>query len=214
MTHSNHRRGSRESLDGDYVVLVRGDKVKACPNKARRAVEILADHNPVGVLKRRTGKPLRYMRGWGEGLGLRELVDDPDPPIYVAGVFENKGDVEGLVRDLAEAELGFSVVVSGVFENVFDVCEKVGTGPHTVNMSMETIGRTELLPEDRVLEIMTMCGHSLVGEPLTRHLIGQVRKGRMTAEEAGLELGKQCVCNFFNPVRASKIIEEYVTLQR
>ena len=29
MTHSNHRRGSRESLDGDYVVLVRGDKVKA-----------------------------------------------------------------------------------------------------------------------------------------------------------------------------------------
>lgn len=214
MTHSNHRRGSRESLDNDYVVLVRGDRLKACPDKARKAVKILADHNPVGALKRRTGKPLRYMRGWKEGLSLRELVDDPDPPIYVAGVYESKEDVEALVRDLAEADLGFSVVVSGVFENVFDVCMRVGTGPHTVNMSMETIGRTELLPEDRVLEIVTMCGHSLVGAPLTQHLIGQVRRGAMTAEEAGLELGKQCVCNFFNPVRATKIIEEHVALQR
>jgi hypothetical protein len=59
-----------------------------------------------------------------------------------------------------------------------------------------------------------MCGHSLVGEPLAKHLIDRVRKGRITAEEAGLELGKQCVCNFFNPVRAAKIIEEYVESQR
>jgi len=124
------------------------------------------------------------------------------------------GMTMGLVQDFADADLGFSIVVSGVFENTFGICEKVGTGPHTANMSMETLGRTELLPEDRILEVMTMCGHSLIGEALIRHLIDQVRKGKTTAEKAGLELGKQCVCNFFNPVRAAKIIEEYVNTQR
>jgi len=213
MTHSNHRRGSRESLEGDYVILVRGD-LRGNLAQARKAVEVLADNNPVGLIKRRTGEPLRYMRGWEEGLELKELVEDPDTPIYIAGVYSRKEDVEGAVGDLAKADLGFSVVVSGIFDEVFDVCRKVGTGPHTVNMSMETIGRTELLPDDGVLEITTMCGHSLISEHLARHLIDQVRKGRMTAEEAGLELGKQCVCNFFNSVRAAKIIREYVAKQR
>lgn len=213
MTHSNHRRGDRESLEEDYVILVRGD-LRSRPDKARKAVWILADHNPAGLIKRRTGKPLRYMRNWKEGMELKELVKDPEPPIYVAGVYMRKKDVEGCIKDLAEANLGFSIVVSGIYDDVFDICKKVGTGPHTVNMSMETIGRTELLPEDKILEITTMCGHSLVSQYLVRHLIDRVRKGKMTAEEAGLELGKQCVCNFFNPVRAAKIIEEYVTRQR
>ena len=213
MTHSNHRRGSRESLSGDYVILVRGD-LRGKPAIARKAVEILADNNPVGLIKRRTGEPLRYMRNWAEGLELNELVEDQDTPIYIAGVFSRKEDVEEAVQGLAKADLGFSVVVSGIFDEVFDICRKVGTGPHTVNMSMEAIGRTELLPDDDILQLTTMCGHSLVSKNLARHLIDQVRKGRITAEEAGLELGKQCMCNFFNPVRASKIIEEYTAKQR
>jgi len=214
MTHSNHRRGDRESLDQDYVILVRGELIKKYPEKARKAVRILAKHNPVGVITRRKGIPIRYMRKWDEGMSLQKVVDHPDPPQYIHGVYERKKDVQGIIQDFADAELGFSIVVSGVFENTFCICEKVGTGPHTVNMSMETLGRTELLPEDKILEVMTMCGHSLVGEPLIRHFINQVRKGRITAEKAGLELGRQCVCNFFNPIRAAKIIKEYVNLQR
>ncbi len=154
------------------------------------------------------------MKNWDEALSLKELLEDPDPPQYVTGVYTSEKDVEGVIRDLAEADLGFSVVVSGIFNNVFGICERVETGPHTVNMSMETIGRTELLPEDRILEITTMCGHSLISQHLVRHLIDRVRKGAMTAEEAALELGKQCVCNFFNPFRAAKIIDKYVDLQR
>jgi hypothetical protein len=214
MTHSNHRRGDRDSLDHDYVILVRGDSIKTDVNKARKAVRILAKHNPVGVITRRKGIPIRYMKNWDEGLSLEELVNHLDPPQYIHGVYENTEDVHGLVQDFSDAELGFSIVVSGVFENTFEICEKIGTGPHTVNMSMETLGRTELLPEDKILEVMTMCGHSLVGEHLIRYLIDQFRKGKITAEKAGLELGKQCVCNFFNPIRASKIIEDCIDRQR
>jgi len=213
MTHSNHRRGSRDSLMGDWVILVRGD-TGGQPDKMKEIINIFSSHNPIGVIKRRSLPALRYMRNWKEGVGLKELVEDPDPPIYAAGVYEEKSDVEGVIRALADAELGLSIVVSGVFEEVFDICKKVGTGPHTVNLSMETIGRTELLPDDDILDVITMCGHSLVGEHLVRHLIDRVRKGWMTAEEAGLELGKQCVCNYFNQVRATKIIEKYVEAQR
>ena len=83
-----------------------------------------------------------------------------------------------------------------------------------MNLSMETIGRTELLPEEKILELITMCGHSLVSPNLAKHLINEVRKGRLTADEAGRELGKQCGCNFFNQVRAAKIIQECVDYQR
>jgi hypothetical protein len=213
MTHSNHRRGSRESLNDDYVVLVRGN-VKENPEGSQRVMEIFAANEPVGLVRRRTGVPLRYMKDWKEGHSIKELVEHPDPAIYLAAVYDDTKKVEVMVRDLKEADLGLCVVVSGVFDNTFEICTEVGTGPHTVNLSMETIGRTELLPEDRVLELMTMCGHSLVGAPLAQHLIDRVRKGKITAEEAGLEMGKQCVCNFFNPVRAAKIIEKYVKTQR
>lgn len=213
MTHANHRRGSRESLDEDYVILVRGN-VKGNPEGAQKVMEIFAANEPVGLIRRRTGVPLRYMKNWKEGYSIKELLENPDPAIYLAATYDDTKKVEGVVRDLKEAELGLCVVVSGVFENTFDICTKVGTGPHTANLSMETIGRTELIPDDRILDIITMCGHSLVGEHLSRHLIDKVRKGKITSEEAALELGKQCVCNYFNQERARKIIEEYVVAQR
>jgi hypothetical protein len=213
MTHSNHRRGSRKSLLGDWVVLVRGD-VGGKPEEMKRIMEIFGDHNPIGLIKKRSLPAQRWMKNWKEGMGLREIVENPDPPVYAAGVYTEKDDVEGVIRDLEREEQGLCIVVSGIFDEVFDICKKTGTGPHTVNLSMETIGRTELLPDERILDIETMCGHSLVGEHLTRHLIDRVRKGKMTAEEAGLELGKQCVCNYFNQHRAAEIIEEYIAAQR
>ena len=213
MTHSNHRRGDRESLERDFVILVRGP-VKYFPNRAKKALKILSEHNPVGLMKRRRGKPLRYMRNWKEGPTLNEIVENPDPPTYLAAVFNSKKDVEGVLKDLKSADLGFSIVVSGVFDTVFDICDDVGLTPHTVNMSMEAIGRTELLPENTILDITTMCGHSIISQYLVQYLINEVRKGRITSEEAGLELSKQCVCNFGNPIRTAKLIEDCVHRQR
>ncbi len=211
MTHTIHRRGDRESLERDYIILVRE---YGQPEKTREAVRILADHNPVGLIKRRKGIPLRYMKNWAGGMDKKAIVKDPEPPTYVSGVYTEKGDVEGVVRDLVEAGLGLPITISGIVEDVFEICMKTGTGPHTVMLSMETIGRTELLPDDKILEITTMCGHGLVSQHLVKHLIDRVRKRRMTAEAAGFELGKQCICNSFNHIRAAKLIEEYITTRR
>ena len=52
-----------------------------------------------------------------------------------------------------------------------------------------------------------MCGHAMVSSKLVEAMISRVRKGAMTAEDAAVELGKQCTCNIYNTVRAAKIIQ-------
>jgi hypothetical protein len=211
MTHTIHRRGDRGSLENEYVILVRGINES---DKTNQVIRILADHKPIGLIKRRREKPLRYMKNWTEGLEIEELVENQESPTYVSGVYTEKGNVEGVVRDLVEADLGLPITISGIIDDVFEICKKTGTGPHSVMLSMETIGRTELLPDDKIMEITTMCGHGLVNQHLVRHIINEVRKGRMTAEEAGFELGRQCICNSLNHLRATNIVKEYVDTQR
>jgi len=44
-----------------------------------------------------------------------------------------------------------------------------------------------------------------------KHLAGQVKAGRMSAEDAAVELGKQCTCNFFNVARGAKLLKELIS---
>ncbi len=211
MTHTLHRRGDRCSLEGDYVVLIQG---LGQHNKSIEAVKILASHNPVALIKRRGESPLRYMKNWDHGISLEELVENPDTPAYISGIYINKSDMEKVVKDLVNADLGLPVTISGNIDDIFQACEKSSIDPHTVMLSLETLGRTELIPDDKILELTTMCGHGLVNKHLVKHVIHQVRQRKMTSMDAALELGKQCICNSFNHVRAEKILEEYIKTPR
>ena len=62
MTHSNHRRGDRESLTGDYVVFTT-DARRHDPAKLKKYVEILMSHNPVGLATRRFELEKRIRKG-------------------------------------------------------------------------------------------------------------------------------------------------------
>lgn len=70
MTHTHHRRGSRESLRGDWVLLAvtQADVLEQNVNIAERfnkLVAICAKHNPVGIASRDTnGVTHRYQKGW------------------------------------------------------------------------------------------------------------------------------------------------------
>ena len=105
---------------------------------------------------------------------------------------------------------GISIVVSGIFDEVFAVCKEVGIIPHTVNMSLGTWGKKELLPEAPILEICTMCGHAMISANLVKSLISRVKKGAISPEDAAVEMGKQCTCNVFNTVRAAELVRKAV----
>jgi len=53
-----------------------------------------------------------------------------------------------------------------------------------------------------------MCGHHLVSINLILALVDKVKNGRMSAEDAGRELARCCICGVFNPVRAGEIIRK------
>jgi hypothetical protein len=186
--------------------------------RVQRLLKICLNHDPVGLANRLPDKIQRYMKYWESSMdsGIHkntpiEVVPEAKDIDYIChAVFSNKDDVEATLRDLKEADLGISIVVSGLFDEVADVCKKVGLEPHTVNMSLGTWGRTDLLPPRPVLELCTMCGHALVSSRLTERLLNLVEKGSIKPEEAAVELGKQCTCNVFNTERAVKIIKRHL----
>lgn len=228
MTHTHHRRGSRESLRGDYVVLymldpeVKAQRAYKAPLKERvkRLNEICLRYEPVAISAKYDENRLRYLKGWEKrmdsGVHLSstlqkigradELLDEG----LGHSVYTNREALKGVLKDLKAADLGISVVVSGVFDEVFDVCREVGIVPHTVNMSLGTWGKKELLPEYPMLEICTMCGHAMISVKLVESLIEKVEKGAMTAEDAAVEMGKQCTCNVFNTARATELIRQHL----
>ena len=212
--------GIKVRINGKTNVVFTTDARQHDPVKLRKYVEILMSHNPVGLATRRVelGKRIRfrYVRGWDESkdsgifksTSMEEMREMKDLS-WGSAIYTSIDDVKGVLRDLKEADLGIAVVFTGLFEKVHEACEEVGTGPHTVNMSAGSFGRLDLLPEPKILELTTMCGHHMVSPYLVKHLINQVKRGRITVKDASVEMAKQCTCNFFNVERGIKLIESY-----
>lgn len=186
MTHSNHRQGTRQNLANDYVVLsLPGRRTEDLPDKVEQFKSICRRHGPVN--------PSRI-----EGGFLSHFV------------YDSKEKVISVLKDLGEAELELSVVVSGLFDEVKDCCHAAGTSPHTVNHSLGFWGKQEKLPHKRMLEISTMCGHAQVSPSLIYHLAKKVQGRSMSIGDAAQELTRPCLCNIFNPVRAEELLRGLV----
>ncbi len=208
---------------GDWVVFsAPGSELQGDAVKHKKFLDILTKYEPVNC-RTNTGiegesKRLRYVKNWikqkdsgvHESATLEEIMINQTPKGGSA-VYNNKEAVQKVVNELVEADLGFSIVISGIFDEVIDICENAGIKPHTVNYSGGILGDVTLLPDPKILEITTMCGHHFVAAGLAEHLIERVKQGKMTAEDASIELAKQCTCNWFNADRAAKLIKDIVS---
>jgi hypothetical protein len=139
------------------------------------------------------------------------LNTDKDLPM-VQMVFTSRDDMTRFMEDLKRADLGISVVASGLFEEIFRCCKKAGLTPHSVNYSLGVHGRTEKLPPKEILEITTMCGHGLVSRNLVAKLVSHIIKGKESGPSAAEKLARDCICGIFNPVRAAKLLEAIAKL--
>lgn len=129
------------------------------------------------------------------------------------GVFTTRQQVVDFLKIIKEKDLGLSVVISGLLEEVLPACREAGVTPHTVNYSLGVWGKKELLPSQGVLAVTTMCGHHQIAPQLVEKKVEEVRKGRKTPEEAARELALYCPCGIFNQVRAGKLLEEQAKAQ-
>jgi len=232
MTHTHHRRGSVQSLANDYVVITRVDRTNPdqttykgeLNQRVEQFLMICAKHNPIAIATKdqKLKTVLRWMLGWtnemNSGIHQRSTINDvctnpnPVPRAETHVIFTNKEDLKQAIQEVKQADLGLSVVVSGVFDEVFQACTELETYPHTVNMSLGTWGKTDRLPLEPILSLVTMCGHSMISQHLITHLIERIDSGKLTPEAAAVEMGKQCTCNVFNVTRGAQILREHLKL--
>jgi len=204
MTHTLHRLSrERKYLEEDFVVLVMPSKDinhEGSGPKLRRFLVMALEAGAIKIGDCRKGN--EYHQG-----GVDRVLENIEDRAVVHAVFKDIETLKKLLSALKEANLGMSVVVSGLFDRVEQCCREVGLEKHTVNQSLGRWGRTEKLPADPILELNTMCGHGMVTVSLIEEVVEQVKAGGCTPEEGAENLFRPCMCGIFNPHRAGKLLK-------
>lgn len=201
MTHTLHRQGRKESLDKDYVFLcmaAKGINEDRADEKMREFLRIMMHYHPVNAGDMQSGNIFNS--------NIDEILSKVSNTSIVHGVFTDRYTATKVLHELKDADLGLSVVVSGPFDSVNCICKAVGLKPHSADFSGGIWGNTKRLPAEEIQEVTTMCGHAMVASNLVTSLVDEIKEGRITSEEAGKELAKQCACGIFNPVRAAELM--------
>ncbi|MBU1682998.1 hypothetical protein KJ742_03560 [Patescibacteria group bacterium] len=205
MTHSLHRIGTDENLSNDYIVFAMSGKgvndINSGP-KMREFFAIAKKHNPINMGDMKSGN-------WFV-IPEEKIEENIQDTSIVHAVYTDMESVSAFMKELIEADLGLSIVVSGLLGPIKTECQKQGLNPapHTVEYSLGIFGKTALLPSDEVLEVSTMCGHGQVAFGLIKDAIAEIKSGRTTPAKAAKRLSETCVCGIFNPVRAAELLQK------
>lgn len=206
MTHSLHRRGSACSLKDDFVILVTPavnvNHVGSGP-KLWKVLDIITEVGPNNIGSYETGTIYT-------GATIQEIRESMPETPRVRCCFDSKEKMFEVVRRIKEEDLGLSVVLSGLNEDILDMCQELDIKPHSVNYSLGVHGATQLLPPEEVLELITMCGHGMISKDLVTKAIEEVKKGKKSPYDAAVMVGQPCVCGIFNVSRAEKLLSKYI----
>lgn len=203
MTHTLHRIGSEASLKNDYVFLctpAKGINTEGAREKLIKILDILMESGPINI------------GFYGHG----SIIDD----ICIEGVkkhlhdisrlrccFDDKEKIKEVLEKVKAENFGLSITVSGLISEILEISRELSLKPHTVNISCGVFGKTNYLPNKKIREITTMCGHGMVGYRLTEDTIDKLKKGKIDMKEAIGTLQKPCTCGIFNPSRAREILQ-------
>ena len=203
MTHSLHRTGSKESLQNDFVVLsFANSKSKLTKYKyklQKKHPKVFANIKACRALLKSFLKIILNKHQESTVKKANNLV------------FTNRDDLVNYIKKMKQADKVESIVVSGLIDEVKSALQELGMNIHTIQFSLGHFGKTNLLPEDDVLDITTMCGHQLIKDHMVRKLADNVKSGRMTSIQATDFMSGLCFCGIFNNERAKKLIDKIVT---
>ncbi len=204
MSHTLHRYGINETdLKDDFVVFAIAAQTvnaKGISPQFKEFEKVVMKYNPVNYGDMRTGNQFN--------VGLETVGSSYHDNSIVHAVFTDEDTVAKVLKDLYDANLDLSIVVSGLIEHTAECCHEAGISPHTVEYSMGIWGKTERLPAEDILRVSTMCGHGMLAFNLIKDLSTKVAKGVITSKQASEKLAGLCHCGVFNPVRAARIIDK------
>jgi len=203
MTNTLHRRGTPENLKRDYVIFAhtsKGINEEGSGPKIQEFMRICLKYHPVNIGDGHLGNILQ------DEIKMEKLISNQKDGSGAAAVFTDLSTLQKVVEELIQADLGLSIVVSGLLDEVQACCRKSGIERHSVIQSLGIWGAKERLPEREILEFNTLCGHGLVSFNLIRKMIEFVKLRRLTPKEAAKIMGKCCQCGVFNPARAERLL--------
>jgi hypothetical protein len=221
MTNTLHRFGPAESFRDDYVVFAmasKGRNDKGALPKLRKFLEIAVPFKPVNLGDAIHGGALRPSRQmnpashWNRDRtpNFQAVINGLDAPTTVAAVFDNRVAAEDFVKAVKDADLGLSINISTSVDGAEQCCFAAGIPRHSVGYSLGFEGKTEKLPDAKVMVLSTMCGHGMVSHSLAKKMIDWVKEGRRTPEQAASYMTRFCSCGVFNPSRARRFLEDAV----
>jgi hypothetical protein len=203
MTNTLHRRGSHEDLQGDYVVFATtagGYNREGSAEKLRTFMRIALKHNPVNISDSKQG--VEHQRN------LNEMIESMTDGSGASCAFDNLESVRDMLLDLKEADLGISINISGLLDEVHKCCRSMGIHRHSMEHSLGVSGHKDRLPNSDILELNTLCGHGMISFNLIKRMIDLVKLGKLTPAQAAETMAKPCVCGAFNPRRAEMVLEK------
>lgn len=209
MTHMLHRTSNIDrkynvdTLNHDYCFLAMSAKKFAnqagSGPKMQKILEIATKHNPTNFGDMIGGNSLSSNK--------EAILKKVNETSIVHGIFTTQEDAVAFVKEVKEANLGISLVLSAPFDKAWEIVEKSGTELHTQEFSGGIWGKKELLPSEEVLDFCTMCGHGMISRYLVEDMVKRVKAGKMTALKASQEIGKQCCCGIYNVNRGENLFK-------
>lgn len=209
MTHTLHRTSNADkmynvdTLNQDIVVFTMSAKGyandKGSAAKMQKFLEISKKYNPVNYGDMRTGNLF--------STEYENIYNNISDTSIVHAVFKDADTAAAFVKEVKEAALGLSVILSAPFDICWQITEKSGTMGHTQEYSAGIWGKLEYLPPPEILDFCTMCGHGMISRYLVEDCAKRVKAGKMIAKKAAEEIVKQCCCGIANPVRAESLLK-------
>lgn len=198
MTHTLNRRGLDERRPGEEICVLCMIHYKQRNEETAEAMKEVAAaiirHQPNNIMGAPLDAPPAFIIAMSAASGV------------ITAVFTDKNSVGNLVREIKAINPGISIVLSGLFPDVRDICRSAGLTEHTSNYALGISGNESLLPDHVTLEIATQCGHGLVSRHYIKHIARRIAEGKMTAREGAALLSKPCVCGIVNKKRTEEIL--------
>lgn len=132
MTHTLHRTGTPQDQAGDFTLMAMATKEKNHKGSREPLVEILRiclRHNPINIGDTQQGD--MYLLGSAEAV-FERMVDGA----IAQAQFDNKENLIAALKEIKQADLGMSVIITGLFGEVKDCCAKAGLLEHTQAVSL------------------------------------------------------------------------------
>ena len=203
MTHTLHRTGDLQTIKEDFPMLThvaRGFNDREANPRLKKIAQTMTKYTDLHFGDCKVGN--KYT------MDPAEIMDKLSVGCQV--VFKDKESLIACMKELKEKDQGISIVVSGLFDEVFDCCNKAGLKPPLIEFALGVHGNTKKLWPPAILEFVTMCGHGLVSGRLVKRMVEDIKKNKTTVEKAAIELAKPCLCGIFNPYRAGKLLQKMI----